>query len=225
MTATVAIAVAGVVAALTLADAVTARIVRHRVARLIAAAWRTTSPPEVRVTGPFLVQLVSGVYRKVRLTVPGFTAAGMDLTDLVASLSSVRAPISRLLAGDGVVVTELSASFAIPLAALNKRLPPGVALRWRRGELQIYSPLIAMPVAGTVAIDTDRRHISVTPRVAGVPSLVGVRVDLPTLPQEVTITSITVAQAALTVSVAGHNVRLAGAKQSGAVIEQQAQVR
>ena len=105
MTATVVIAAAGVAAALMLADAVTARIVRRRVALLIAAAWRTPSTPELRVTGPFLVQLVRGVYRKVRLTVPAFSAAGMDLTDLVASLSRVRAPISRLLAGDGVVVT------------------------------------------------------------------------------------------------------------------------
>src|SRR5215472_6995434 len=106
MTGIAAITVAAVAVVLVVADATTATIARRRVARLIAAAWRTTSAPDIRVTGPFLVQLVSGVYRQVKLTVPAFTAAGMELTDLVASLRGVRAPITRLLAGDGIVVTE-----------------------------------------------------------------------------------------------------------------------
>ncbi len=192
-----------------------AGIIRRRVARRIAVAWRTTSEPAVRIAGPFLIQLIGGVYRQVRLTVPALTAAGMDFTDISASLTRVRAPLRRLLAGDGIVIAELSASLAIPFAALNKRLPAGFALRRYRRQLQIYSPLVALPVDATVAIDADLRHISVTPRLAGMPSLVGFRIDLPAMPRDVTITSITVTDATLLVNVAGSDVRLAPAHTNG----------
>ncbi len=208
MLSAVLIAAAAVAAVLAGADRAAAAFARRRVSGIIAAAWRTPSAPEVHIRGPFLLQLIGGVYRQVRLAVPALAAGGMDFTDLDASLIAVRAPIRRLLAGDGIVITELRARFAIDYPTLSKRLPPGFALRRHRGELQIYSPALALPVAGTVAIDADLRHISVTPRVAGVPSLVGLRVDLPAMPPEVTISSITMTDSALAVSVAGRDVRL-----------------
>lgn len=205
----VVVGVAVVAAALAGADRTAAGLVRRRVARQIAVAWRTTSEPTVRIAGPFLIQFIGGIYRQVRLTVPALTAAGMDFTDVSASLTRVRAPLRRLLAGDGIVITELSASLTIPFPALNKRLPAGFALRQHRRQLQIYSPLVTLPVDATVAIDADLRHISFTPRLAGFPSLVGFRIDLPAMPKDVTITAITVTDATLLVNVAGRDVRLA----------------
>ena len=215
MLSTVVIAAAAIAAGLTGADRTAARIARRRVAQRLAAAWHTTAAPDVRVGGPFLIQLICGVYRNVRLTVPAVTAAGVDFTDISASLRRVRAPIGRLLAGSGIVITELSASFAIPFTALNRRLPGGFALRRHRDELQIFSPLVAWPVDATVAIDPDLRHIAVTPRLARVPSLVGFRIDLPAMPPEVTITSITVTDTTLLVDVAGRDVRLGRADTAG----------
>ena len=209
------IAAAAIAAGLIGADRAAAGIARRQVAQRIAAAWRTTATPGVRIVGPFLIQLIGGVYRNVRLTVPAVTAAGVDFTDISASLTRVRAPIGRLLAGGGIVITELSASVAIPFTALNKRLPAGFALRRHRDELQIFSPLVAWPVDATVAIDPDLRHIAVTPRLARVPSLVGFRIDLPAMPPEVTITSIAVTDTTLLVDVAGRDVRLAPAPTAG----------
>ena len=209
-----AIIVAIAVAALVCADRVAASITRHRVARLIGAAWHTPSAPDVRISGPFLVHLVVGVFRQVELSLPAFTAGGMDLLDLKASLTAVRAPMRRLLARDGLIIGEVSASFAIPFAALNKLVPAGFAVRRHRRELEIYSPMLALPVAGTVEIDADLRHIRVTPRVAGVPSLVGFQVDLPALPPLVSIASITVTDTALALSVTGQQVPIAAAKRA-----------
>ncbi len=202
-----AIIVAIAVAALVCADRVAASITRHRVARLIGAAWHTPSAPDVRISGPFLVHLVVGVFRQVELSLPAFTAGGMDLLDLKASLTAVRAPMRRLLARDGLIIGEVSASFAIPFAALNKLVPAGFAVRRHRRELEIYSPMLALPVAGTVEIDADLRHIRVTPRVAGVPSL-------PALPPLVSIASITVTDTALALSVTGQQVPIAAAKRA-----------
>jgi hypothetical protein len=207
---TTLVAIALIVVAVVFADRASATIMRKRVARLIASAWRTTTAPELRIGGgPFLIQLIGGVYRRVRLTWPAFTAGGMDFRGLDATLRDVRAPVARLLAGDGLVAGEISATFAIPFATLNGRLPPGFALRRHRQELQIHGTMLAVPVSGVVEINAERRQIVVTPRIAGVPSLVGFRIEFPAMPQEVTIISVIVTDTALAVGVAGREVSIA----------------
>jgi hypothetical protein len=220
------IAVVAVIAVLACLDRLAAAVVRRRVARLIARAWRTPAVPRLRTSrGPFLIQLISGVYGEVSLTVPEFTAAGMEMRCLDARLTGVRAPVVRLLAGEGLVAGAISANFAIPFDALASRLPPGFAIRRHRGELQIHSTFLPVPVSGIVEINAERRWISVTPRIAGVPSVVGFRVELPALPQEVTINSITVTDEALAVGVAGQQVRLAAANAGSAESRQLRRMR
>jgi hypothetical protein len=215
-----------IVAAVVVADRASAAIARNRVARLIANAWRATSVPDLRIGGgPFLLQLLGGVYRRVRLTWPAFTAAGMDFRGLDATLTGVRAPVTRLMTGGGLVVGEIAATFAIPFATLDDRLPPGFALRRHRQELQIHGSVLAVPVSGIVEINASKRQIVVTPRVAGLPSLVGFRVELPAMPQEVTIISVTVTDTALAVGVAGREVRLAARAAGGATTDRVRRMR
>lgn len=198
-------------AALVGADRLTATVARRRVAGLIAAAWRTVRGPDVRIAGSFLIQLIVGSYRRVGLTVPAFTAGGMEFAGLEAELTAVRAPVRDLLAGRGLVIGEVAATVAISFAALSSRLPPGFAFRRHGHELRIHGWALAVPVWGTVEISADLRRISISPRIAGIPSLVGFRIELPAMPHEVTITAIRVAQEALTVTLIGRDVRIATA--------------
>lgn len=199
----------GVAVALVGVDRVGARIARRRVAELIRTAWRVAAAPDVRIGGPFLFQFIRGRYQRVRLRVPGFTAGGMEFSGLDASLAKVRAPLRGLRAGHGLVAGDIRATVAIPFAALSERLPPGFTLRRRGHELALHGWALAVPVSGTVEISADLRWISVNPRVAGIPSLVGFRIELPAMPQAVQITSISVADAGLTVTMAGREVHLA----------------
>jgi len=207
----VLIAVALVVVALVGADRMGARIARRRVAGLIGAAWRAAAAPDVRIGGSFLIQFARGRYRQVRLSVPAFVAGGVQFGGLDASLAEVRAPVRGLLAGHGFVAGDVSATVAIPFSALSERLPPGFTLRRRGHELAVHGWALAVPVTGALEISADLRRISVNPRVAGIPSLVGFRIDLPAMPQAVEITSISVADTALTVTLAGRDVHLAAA--------------
>lgn len=186
-------------------------IARRRVAGLIGAAWRAAAAPDVRIGGPFLIQFARGRYRQVRLSVPAFTASGVEFGGLDASLTGVRAPVRGLLAGHGFVVGDVRATVAIPFSALGDRLPPGFALRRRGRELAVHGWVLAVPVTGTLEISADLRSILVNPRVAGIRSLVGFRIELPAMPQAVEITSISVADTALTVTMAGRDVHLAAA--------------
>lgn len=200
-----------VVASLVGVDRVGARIARRRVAELIRAAWHAAAAPDVRIGGPFLIQLIRGRYQRVRLTVPGFTAGGMEFSGLDAWLAKVRAPLRGLRAGHGLVVGDIRATLAIPFSALSERLPPGFTLRRRGHEMTVHGWALAVPVSGTVEISADLRWISVNPRVAGIPSLVGFRIELPAVAPAVEITSISVADAGLTVTMAGRDVHLAAA--------------
>lgn len=193
------------------ADRGAAWIARRRVAELIGTAWRATAAPRLRIGGPFLIQFIGGRYREVRLGVGAFTAGGVAFSGLDATLANVRAPVRGLLAGRGLVAGVITATVAIPFSALNERLPPGFALRRRGSELAVHGWALAVPVTGTVEISADLRRISVNPRVAGIPSLVGFRIELPAMPQAVEITSISVADTALTVAMAGRDVRIAAA--------------
>jgi hypothetical protein len=198
-------------AVLVAADRGAAWIARRRVSELIGTAWRAADVPKVRIGGPFLIQFVGGRYREVRLTVAAFTAGGMEFGGLDATLARVRAPVRGLRAGRGLVAGELTASVAIPFSALSDRLPPGFAFRRHGTELAVHGWALAVPVSGTVEISADLRRISVNPRVGGIPSLVGFRIELPAMPHAVEITSISLADTALTVTMAGRDVHIAAA--------------
>jgi hypothetical protein len=193
------------------ADRGAARIARRRVADLIGAAWSAAAAPDIRIGGPFLIQFIAGRYRQIGLSVPAFTAGGLQFGGLHACLAKVRAPVRGLLAGHGLVAGEVDATVEIPFSALSERLPPGFALRRHGHELTVHGWALAVPVTGTVEISADLRRISVNPRFAGIPSLVGFRIELPAMPQAVEITSIGVADTALTVTMTGRDVRLAAA--------------
>jgi len=203
-------AVVVVVVAAIAADRLAAAAVMRRIAGRIGAASGAADPPEVRIAGAvFLTQLLAGCYREVRVTLAAFTAGGIEFDRLTARLTQVRMPLGRPGAESGVVAGQMTATAVIPLSVLGSRLPPGLALRYEGGELVIVSSVLPMPVSGVLRVSADAQVISLTPRVLGIPSLVGFAIALPAMPPELAIESVGISAAGLEVSVRGDNVHLA----------------
>ena len=205
-----AIIAAGAVALLAM-DRLLARAITRIAGRRIAAALHVAAPARIRLTGTLVApQLASGKYRRIDLELPGLRAGSLMLAEARAVLTDVRAPLARTIAGGEVVVGQATASATIPFAALSERLPAGVAFRAKGADLRISGVLGLMPVRGTVAISAEARRIVLTPKAAGVPSLIGFAVDLRAMPPEMTITSVVVAADGLEFRVHGAGIRLRG---------------
>lgn len=203
------VAVVAVAAALVAADRVARAVVLRRVASRVGAASGAAQPPQVRIAGPvFLTQLLAGRYREVQVTIAAFSAGGVDFSGLTARLAQVRAPLGLLLS-DGLVAGQVAATATIPLGVLGSRLPPGLALRHEGGEIVVFSSLVPMPVSGVLRVSADAQRIALTPRVLGVPSLVGFAIGLPALPPELVIESVSVSDIGLAVRLRGADVALA----------------
>jgi LmeA-like phospholipid-binding len=192
------------------ADRLVAFLAVRRVSRIIGTAFSAASPALVRIGGGlFLPQLLSGVYRQADVTLKAFSAGGVEFSGINARLTGVRAPLRHLVRGGSVVADHVTATAAVPLSALRSRLPPGLTLR-RQGDSLAVVAALPTPVSGVLAITCDARHIVITPRVLGIPSLVGFAIALGSMPPELAIDDVVVTDAGLTVSMRGQNVALAG---------------
>lgn len=211
MLAAVLIVLAAVAASVATLDRLLAVVTVRRAARRIGASGNARSVPVVRIAGtPFLTQLISGRYRDVTVTLTAFTVGGADFSGLTARLTQVRAPLRALLAGGGLVAGQMTATATIPLSALSSRLPQGLRLRQKGGELRVSGSVLRMPVSGVLRIRVaDPQRISVIPKVLGVPSLVGFVIGLPAMPPQLVIKSVRVTGDGLEVSLRGDNVTLA----------------
>jgi hypothetical protein len=197
-------------AAAAAADRLLARIAGRRVSRHLAALLSADPAPAVRIaSAPFLPQLVAGLYREIEVTLAAVTVGGLDFHKLTARLTAVRAPFRQLVAGSGVIAGRVTATATIPLTALGPRLPPGLTLRHQDGELRISGWLALIRVSGTLAVRGSEQRILVTPKVAGVPSLVGFALDVPGMPAELAIEAVLVTDHGLELTIGGSDVRFA----------------
>ena len=209
--AVLAIVVAAVVAlALAGADRLAARTVTRRVARRVQAAAAAREPAHVHIAGvPFVTQAVRGRYRHVDVALAAFGINGVEFSSLVATLSGVRAPLRALLAGDGLVVGQVSATVTIPLTVLRQRLPRGLTVAAHRGDLRISGTLMYLPVYGRLAVTAERHRLYFTPLgLGGFPALVGFGLVVPGLPDRLAIETVQVTAAGLVVRLSGADVHL-----------------
>lgn len=200
---------AAVVAAVVAADRGLAALAMRVLARRLAAASPPGAASKVTVArAPFVPQVVVGRYRDVEVRLDSFEAGGLDFADLRARLSGVRAPLRTLLSGDGLVVDQVTAAVTLPFRVLADRLPQGLTLRSHGDDLRVVGSILLMPVSGVLAVKAEPRQITLTPKVVGVPALVGFAVSLTDMPPELAVTSVRVTGAGLRVSVQGRDVRL-----------------
>jgi len=196
-------------AAMLATDRLVGRALTRIGGRRIAAAIHAAVPAKVRLTGTFVTpQVVSGCYRRVDLDLPSLRAGGLTLAGVTAVLTDVSAPLVRTISGGEIVVGQATATATIPFSWLGEKLPVGLALRRKGADLRISGVLGLMPVRGTVAISAEARRIVLTPKAAGVPSLVGFAVDLRAMPLGMTIKSVLVTADGLEFSVHGTDIRL-----------------
>jgi len=104
----------------------------------------------------------------------------------------------------------VTATATIPFYALTERLPPGLIVQSHGSDLRISGSIWRMPVTGTLAVRAEPRQIALTPKVVGVPALVGFVIGLPAMPPQLTIRSVRISGAGLEVSVQGSGVSFAG---------------
>ncbi len=196
-------------AACAAADRMLAWLAVRLAGRLVARAAGLAPAPLVRIVGvPFLTQLVAGRLRDVRVTVAPFTAGSVEISGLDVRLMGVRARPARRGAGGSLVAGRATGTMTIALSALECKLPEGITLTCRDGELRIAGSVLRMPVSGTLGILARPRRVYVTPRVLGVPSLVGFALAVPVLPPEMVIGSVLVTDSGLQVRTHGENVSL-----------------
>jgi hypothetical protein len=209
----VALAVSIGLAAIIAADRLLAAAAVRRIVRGVALSSQASAVPLIRIAGPvFLTQLLAGVYREVEVTLGTCTLGGVDFVGLSAQLMQVRAPIRQLLAGQPMTAGQLTATGTIPYSVLSSRLPPGLTVRPRGEDLRISGTILGVPGLGIVGVSADGEKICITPKLVGLPSLVGFVIELPAMPPHVRITSVRVTGGGLEVAVHGAGVPLASAK-------------
>jgi DUF2993 family protein len=209
----VALGVAVGVAAIIAADRLLAAVAIRRIARGVALASHARVAPQVRIGGPvFLTQLLAGVYREVEVMLGACTLGGVDFAELSVQLTRVRAPVRQLLAGHPATAGQLTATGMIPYSVLSDRLPPGLTIRPRGGDLRISGTILGVPALGIVSVSAETEKIRITPKLAGLPSLVGFVIELPAMPPQVRIASVRVTEGGLEVACRGADLPLASAK-------------
>jgi hypothetical protein len=204
----IALVAAVVVVAAAAADRLVAFLAVRRVSQIVGTAFSAASPALVIIRGGlFLPQLLSGVYQEAEVTLAAFSAGGVEFSGITARLTGVRAPLRHLVRGGSLSADHMTATAALPLSALRSRLPPGLTLR-RQGDSLAVVAALPTPVSGVLAVTADARHIVITPRVLGIPSLVGFAIALASMPPELAIDDVVVTDSGLQVSMRGENVAL-----------------
>lgn len=211
------------IAMLAALDRVLAAAVADQISDRVATANDLRARPSVRVLGfPFLTQLASGDYRQVSITLgSSVTAGGVELSELDARFTGVHASLGRFLwpgrsAMSEITAERASATALVPFTVLSQRLPPGLTLSPAGTDLKVTSSVLGVPLLGTLALGVCPAGITITPRITGVPALVGFVIPLQALPLRLSVTSVSVTEQGLRVSAAGRNVRLAAIRDASA---------
>jgi LmeA-like phospholipid-binding len=182
-----------------------ARLAGRRLARRVGAA----AAPSLRFRGwPFAFQVAAGRYREIQFTAVSVRTGQIELRELRGRLTGVRAPLRRPAAGAGVVAAGLTVAATLPLTAIASRLPPGLALRRRGGELHVSGKGLLAPVAGTLALRPDGQQLAVLPTVPGLPSLLAFVIPLPGLPPGLMIDSVRLGDDGVEVTLQGEKIPL-----------------
>ena len=213
MIAAVALALA---LALAVSDRLAARLVIRWIARRVAqhvaqsfsGAAEVGRPPQIAIAGvPFLTQLLGGRYRRVDITMAAFAMNGVEFSSLAATLYGVRAPLRALLAGDCLVADGVTATVTLPLAVLTRRMPAGLSVRAKDGDLRISGTVLRLPVSGRLAVTAEPQRLCFTPLGVGrIPVLVGFVLAVPGLPDRLAIETVQVTAAGLVVNLSGTDV-------------------
>lgn len=217
--ATLLITILVLLAVLAVLDRALAAAIAVRISERLAVANDLQARPSVHVLGfPFLTQLASGDYHEISVTLGNVAVGGVELAEVDARFTGVHASLRKILRPGRCDITaeRASATALVPFTVLSQRLPPGLTLGQAGSQLRIISTVLGVPVPGTLALRVSADGITITPRLSGVPALVGFVIPLRALPLRLAVTAVSVTEQGLRVSAAGRNVRLAAARAAAA---------
>lgn len=210
-----------------LVDRVAVAAAQREIARQVAAQAALSSPPTVKIHGfPFLTQAVSGHYDEIDIAMGQVSRDGVTVDDVTADLRDIQAPLAELL-GPGAKTIDAGSATAtavVPFATISRRVPSGLVVRDRGGDLLLtgYTTVAGfrVPVQALVTLDVTRAGIVATPRqiqAAGADLPVSVArqrlafvVPVHQLPMGLRITRVHVVPDGLQVTASGTNVALTG---------------
>ena len=212
----------GLVVLLVILDRAGAFIAEREISVRVRSAYDLPTTPHVTVRGvPFLTQLVSGHYQEIDVSIASAKADGVQLHDINARFTGVRASLSLLLGQNSGTVTASHATgtAVIPYSQVERKLPAGIKIAPDGSNLRVSGPTPLGAVRGVARLAVSRSGITVTPErltVAGVSagSLVSrftFTIPVSGLPMHLAVTGVHVAQSGVVVDAAASNVEFARA--------------
>ena len=174
--ATLLITILVLLAVLAVLDRALAAAIAVRISERLAVANDLQARPGVHVLGfPFLTQLASGDYHEISVTLGNVAVGGVELAEVDARFTGVHASLRKILwpGRSDITAERASATALVPFTVLSQRLPPGLTLGQAGSQLRIISTVLGVPFPGTLALRVSADGITITPRLSGVPALVG----------------------------------------------------
>jgi LmeA-like phospholipid-binding len=212
----------GLIVLLVIVDRAGAFIAEREISVRVRSAYDLPTTPHVTVRGvPFLTQLVSGHYQEIDVSITSAKADGVQLHDINARFTGVRASLSLLLGQNSGTVTASHATgtAVIPYSQVERKLPPGIKIAPDGSNLRVSGPTPLGAVRGVARLAVSRSGVTVTPErltVAGVSagSLVNrftFTIPVSGLPMHLAVTGVHVTQSGVLVDAAASNVEFARA--------------
>jgi hypothetical protein len=208
----------GLIVLLVVLDRAGAFIAEREISLRVRNAYHLSATPDVSVRGiPFLTQLVSGHYQEIDVSIPSFKADGVQLHNIDAKFTGVRASLSLLLGQDSgnVTASHATGTALIPYAQVQRKLPPGIKIARDGSNLRVSGAGALSAVSTTAHLAVTHSGITVTlqrPTVVGVKlGVPGTRFTIPVrgLPMHLALTGVHVAKSGLLVDAAASNVEFA----------------
>jgi hypothetical protein len=195
-------------------------IAEREIGTRVQSAYDLPSRPHVTIQGiPFLTQVVSGNYQEIDVSISEATVSGVQLHDVDAKFTGVKASLSLLLGQNSGSVTAASATgtAVIPYPQIQRRLPRGAQIGPDGTGLNVSGTTTYGVIKGTASLGVSSSGITVTPRnltVAGVSAGALARqftftIPVGTLPMHLSITGVHVTQGGVLVDASAQNVQFA----------------
>lgn len=210
----------GLVVLLVIVDRGGLFIAEREVGTRVQSSYHLHSRPHVTIQGvPFLTQLVSGNYQEIDVSISSATVDGVQLHDIDAKFTGVKASLSLLLGQNSgkVTATDASGTAVIPFAQIQRRLPTGVRISPDGSTLGVAGTSPYGVIKGTARLGVNHAGITITPQrltIAGlsasaVASKFTFTIPVGTLPMNLAVTGVRVTQGGVLVDASAHNVEFA----------------
>jgi LmeA-like phospholipid-binding len=218
----------GLAVLLVIVDRAGVFIAEREIGTRVQSAYHLPARPHVTIQGiPFLTQLISGHYQQIDVSIASAPADGVQLHDINAKFTGVKASLSLLLGQDSgsVTASQATATALLPFSEVQKRLPQGIKIGPDGSSLSVAGTGVYSALRGTVRLAVSRTGITVTPKhvtLAGISSIAGIStatlvsrltftIPVSGLPLHLSLTGVHVTKSGVMVDAGGHNVQFANA--------------